>query len=499
MDYRVWIQPRNFLGRLAVPVQVGLLCRAYFRKVFRRYDEGIQSCRRRAGSPGPVSRVPVVVLEKFRIMLKESGALPEAVEKLLELVAVSEEEPLLSLRPYAFADSWGFERHEVLKVFLLATRAGLLDLQWKVLCPSCRGSDKPLASLSQVSSRAHCDSCQIDFEVNFDRFTELVFRPNSAVRALHAREYCIGGPQVTPHIRIQQLMAPGETRQLISHLEPGRYRSRVLGLRSGIPVLVSEKGPASVEVSVPEGEWPDREIEAGPDARWTVTNPGNAERLFIVERAAWSDQAVTAAEVTGLQIFRDLFSSEALRPGEQISVGKLALVFTDLKDSTRFYHEVGDAPAFGCVMQHFDILKEVIARHGGGIVKTIGDAVMAVFPDSFHALEAMGEAQQQLASACTEHRPMILKAGIHEGTCIAVTLNDRLDYFGSTANIASRLCSLSTGKDIVVSGASYETVSSSDPSGRWQSEPFDAVIKGYEEETFHLHRIKPSGQPAKIG
>ena len=111
----------------------------------------------------------------------------------------------------------------------------------------------------------------------------------------------------------------------------------------------------------------------------TLENTTDAEQLVMLERMAWTDQATTAAEVTALQMFRDLFSSEALRPGEQISVGTLTVLFTDLRDSTKLYREIGDATAFGRVMNHFDVLRKAIAEHDGAIVKTIGDAVMAVF------------------------------------------------------------------------------------------------------------------------
>ena len=79
---------------------------------------------------------------------------------------------------------------------------------------------------------------------------------------------------------------------------------------------------------------------------------------LILERLEWSDQATTAAEVTALQMFRDLFATEALRPGEQISVGTLTVLFTDLRHSTQLYREIGDATAFGRVMSHFDVVKK---------------------------------------------------------------------------------------------------------------------------------------------
>src|SRR5260370_41708682 len=125
------------------------------------------------------------------------------------------------------------------------------------------------------------------------------------------------------------------------------------------------------------------------------------------------------------------------------------------------YREVGGARAFGRLMNRFDVLKQAIAYEAGALVKTIGVAVMAVFRHPAGALRAMLHAQQRLASAPDGLRPLTLKAGLHTGPCIAVTLNDRLDYFGSTVNLAARLEAQSTGDDVVVSAAGFD-----DPGGR---------------------------------
>ena len=57
---------------------------------------------------------------------------------------------------------------------------------------------------------------------------------------------------------------------------------------------------------------------------FTLHNATAREQVLLLEQAAWSDQASTAAAVTSLQAFRNLFSSEALRPGETISVSSLS-------------------------------------------------------------------------------------------------------------------------------------------------------------------------------
>jgi len=212
---------------------------------------------------------------------------------------------------------------------------------------------------------------------------------------------------------------------------------------------------------------------------------------LMLERMAWNDQATTAAEVTALQMFRDLFAAEALRPGEQISVGTLTVLFTDLRDSTKLYRQIGDATAFGRVMNHFDILKKSIAAHDGAIVKTIGDAVMAVFRCAADGVVAMLEVQHALAQPSDGAMPLQLKAGLHTGPCIAVTLNDRLDYFGSTVNLAARLEGLSSGTDVIISRPVFEDAQVREllDSKRLSATEFDMTLKGFEDERFALWRI----------
>src|SRR5260370_36393744 len=118
------------------------------------------------------------------------------------------------------------------------------------------------------------------------------------------------------------------------------------------------------------------EVGAGV-VTFTLTNESNSEQIVLLEHTQWSDQATSAAEVTSLQSFRDLFSSEALRPGESIGVGRMAILFTDLEGSTAMYVTQGDAPAFRRVMDHFTILRDGVVHKRGALVKTIGDAIMA--------------------------------------------------------------------------------------------------------------------------
>ena len=322
---------------------------------------------------------------------------------------------------------------------------------------------------------------------------ELTFSPNPAVRRVEHKEYCIGGPALSPHIVAQQLLQPGEERTLVLPLETGSYRARTLKLPGQQLLSVAADGSTEATLRATDTGWPQEATLLCERPSLRLVNSASEEQLLFLERTAWSDDAVTAAAVTALQSFRDLFATEALRPGEQISVGSLTVVFTDLRDSTRMYREIGDAPAFGAVMSHFDILREAIAAEEGALIKTIGDAVMAVFRRPVSALRAILSAQRKLASPPAGMRPLMLKAGAHSGHCIAVTLNDRLDYFGTTINLAARLAALSQGGDIVISQNVFQDPETQELLTQGKEafvlEPVEAKLKGLEEESLSLWRM----------
>jgi class 3 adenylate cyclase len=492
--YQLWVTPKSLLGSLLIPLQFGYAMRRKIASAFESYDKPSHSGIR-APTEQSLTELSSAVrrrLEALKEKLLVDGASASVVQKLIDFIERADDFSLARIRPYALADQWQEPRRAVLTACLLGTRQGLLDMHWDLLCPLCRGPQESETSLSDVSSKVHCETCRIDFTVNFDRFVEITFRPNASVRRAEVKDYCMGSPQRTPHVVVQQLLAPHSSRSLVLPLEEGSYRLRTLELPGEQLVTVSAEGAETATARISDRVYGE-ELKLAPRTTLQLENSSDAEQLFILERLQWSDQAATAAEVTALQIFRDLFSSEALRPGEQISVGTLTVLFTDLRHSTQLYREIGDATAFGRVLNHFDVLKKAIAEADGALVKTIGDAVMGVFRDSASALNAVLAAQQALAAPPEGTAPLTLKAGMHSGPCIAVTLNDRLDYFGSTVNMAARLEGLSTGNDVIISRSIHDDPDVRElinaPDTNLRAIPFEVVLKGFEEERFELWRV----------
>lgn len=255
----------------------------------------------------------------------------------------------------------------------------------------------------------------------------------------------------------QGLLNPDSPLEVELPLPEGTYRLRSPQVPNVLMITVHDEGPdAGAQHGVrvgPEGFAPASLELSCQTLRLRLETSEPVQ--VALERMAWADNVVTGAYVSTMQEFRDLFSSEVLAADLELGISRLAIMFTDLKSSTAMYEQLGDATAFRLVQTHFRILQEAIAANHGAIVKTVGDAVMASFYDTADCVRAAFEIQASIDRYNAEHpeapAPIVVKLGAHVGPCIAVTLNERLDYFGTTVNMAARVQNEATGGDIVLS------------------------------------------------
>jgi class 3 adenylate cyclase len=145
------------------------------------------------------------------------------------------------------------------------------------------------------------------------------------------------------------------------------------------------------------------------------------------------------------------------------------------------------------VQDHFRVMTDEIRKHEGGIVKTIGDAVMASFPVNVDAVRAACHIQERLAREPHPVGGVEVKIGLHRGPTIAVTSNRSLDYFGRTVNVAARAQGQSKPRAVVMTDAVLD-----DPAVRallaergYPAERFEATLKGIDGRV-HLTCIYPA-------
>lgn len=491
------IQPANIIGYPATIFQVGWQWRQAYDRVVKQIDASIQNTHVRPFNLKitRLSGAAKARLERLVAELIKLGHTPNMIDYLTTLLTTEADTNLTRIRPYALANQWNTLRRETLELCLSAAKIGLLNMNWDLMCPLCRGDKFTANTLDQIPKGVHCPTCNFDFTANFSRNIELTFKPHPQIRPIYDRIYCTGGPMLTPHILIHQKLSPGEERTVTINLEPGRYRLRTQRpeVINWLTVKPDETAGNQLHIISNGDELTlDKPHLSSGEITITMTNETRINQRFYLEYGEWYTNAVTAAEVTTLQHFRDLFSDAVLHPGEEIGIQGMSILFSDLVGSTAMYNRIGDAPSYALVREQFSFLQRIVRRFDGGIVKTIGDAIMGAFVNPVRALSASLAIQAQINDFNKQYpeTPIAIKLGLHHGPCIAVTLNGRLDYFGTTVNMAARLEGQSRGGDIVISEAIYKDpgVKALLSSKSVEINRFETHIKGFEE-SFVLYRL----------
>ncbi|QDZ03127.1 adenylate/guanylate cyclase domain-containing protein [Nitratireductor mangrovi] len=406
-------------------------------------------------------------------------------DALRETVKGAEDRKLNNVNPLAFASSAGLNTEATISGFLHATRLGIFDLSWNVLCPGCGGVLDANTSLRTVESEAYtCALCAAGYEPTLDEMVEVTFTVSPRIRRIAAHnphqlpplEYFrqiywgsgIDLPEdnyeaLVDEFVLEALELPAGEKAVISLqlpeafiivFEPVTHAAQFIDVK-GEPTrerqsltLVIDRGHRHHETLVMRPGPVRISIENQIDVRAvpSVCLANDALHDVLGKRRPF----LTAKRILSNQTFRNIYHTGTLDVDQRLKVTSLTFLFTDLRGSTALYDKVGDLAAYDLVRVHFGVLTQIVAEEGGAVVKTIGDAVMATFPLPQQALSAairMRRGIDELNSR-NENSNLVLKIGIHEGPCIAVSMNDRQDYFGQAVNIASRVQNLATPNNI---------------------------------------------------
>lgn len=464
---------------------------------------------------------------------------PRVISKLETMIRTAEDHTLFRVNPLQYAKDKGLPEPEAIDLFLHAAKIGLFEMEWHLVCSSCHAVVSSFRALAQVHAHFVCAVCAAVNTANLDDFIQVTFTLSTQVRDnlyRHPENLSIDDFYLRYHLSKDILPFPDgrifqDTLQNItaarSYLPPGEKTVFEIDAQPGMIPLTNAENTTSVgflisperaadvqvvEVQLAGGKFhvtnmnlTERQLPNGPGlihfdqfgqlnagkVRVEITNVseqrGTAWMLnFGPENAPQTPPLapfLSGKRLFSTQTFLDLFRSEVVSNEEGLGVRDITVLFTDLKGSTALYEKIGDPQAFFLVRQHFDTLGRVINRHAGAIVKTIGDAVMATFLSPLDAVRAAMEilaAIDEFNQGIAEK--MILKIGVHRGHSIAVTLNDRLDYFGQTVNIASRVQGLAEAGEVYVTQDIYEAPGVHDALGAYHVEALEIAIRGIREK-----------------
>jgi class 3 adenylate cyclase len=427
----------------------------------------------------------------FAVLRQSADA--DCVAAIERLIADAPDHQLSRVNVLDFARRHGLDEEKTIAAFLHAARIGLFELSWNVLCPGCGGVLDANATLKSVrADEYNCALCAAGYEPMLDEMVDVTFTVNPRIRRIAAHdphtlpngEYYrqvfwgsgVDLPEADLAKAIEKLtldsieLPPAEKAHLSLMLpaeflivfEPVTHAAQFIDVK-GEPA--SERQSLTLVYTNLRAPTGTMELRPGP-LRLSLENrtdrrilPGiwianDAMHEFIGKRRPF----LTAKRLLSNQTFRDIYRTDTLDVDQRLKITSLTFLFTDLKGSTELYERVGDLVAFDMVREHFRVLNESVAAEGGAVVKTIGDAVMATFPTPDRALAAALRMREAMRRLNTAHgrEDLLLKIGIHEGPCLAVSLNERQDYFGQTVNIASRVQGLAISQSILATAPVIE-------------------------------------------
>lgn len=412
---------------------------------------------------------------------------PAVAAAIAQLIRDGADHELNRINVLDFAARRGLNEERVISGFLHASRLGLFDLTWNVLCPGCSGVLDAHSTLKSLRhDDYHCGLCACGYEASVDEQVEVAFTVAPRVRHIAAHDpntlplweyfkqvFWSSGvdlnqesfASLTDEVTLDAMELPAHEKAVMSlHLpsefvivfEPVTHAAQFIDVQ-GEPT--KERQHLSLIYNRQHTPTGTITLQPGP-LRLSLENQTEVRVLPSVFVAAEGlhhligkrKPFLTAKRILTNQTFRDVYKADNLNIDQRLKITSLTFLFTDLKGSTALYERVGDLAAFDLVRAHFHALLEIIASEAGAVVKTIGDAVMATFTRPEQALAA-GLRMRAAMERLNEERgtkDLVVKIGIHEGPCLAVMLNERQDYFGQTVNIAARVQGLSTSQAIHV-------------------------------------------------
>jgi class 3 adenylate cyclase len=429
--------------------------------------------------------------EALFAVLRQSSD-PDCAAAIERSVRDAPDRELCRVNVLAFAAVNGLDEERTIAAYLHAARLGLFELSWNVLCPGCGGVLDAGTTLKNVNRDEYdCGLCASGYKPTLDEMVEVTFTVSPRVRRIAAHnpddlpeveyyrqifwssgvdlpetldeslaEFTVDSIELPPGEKaVLSVQLPAEfviafdpvthgTQFIDVKGEPTRERQALTMVFNNVkaPVGTIEMRPGPLRLSLENRT--DRRVLP---ALWVAAEP--LHRLLGKRRPF-----LTAKRLLTNQTFRDIYRTDTLDVDQRLKITSLTFLFTDLKGSTALYERVGDLVAYDLVRQHFHILYEVVAAETGAVVKTIGDAVMATFQTPDRALAAALRMREEMTRINAERKneDLLLKIGIHEGPCLAVTLNNSQDYFGQTVNMAARVQGLASSRAIFVTKSVVE-------------------------------------------
>ncbi len=160
---------------------------------------------------------------------------------------------------------------------------------------------------------------------------------------------------------------------------------------------------------------------------------------------------VMPVSLAAVEAFLGRIQDPAPAPGQaapKLDAGRRTIMFTDIVGSTEMTSRLGDRLATEIIRAHDSIVRRCLAAFDGREVKHTGDGIMASFPDAMRGVDCAIRIQRAFQTHNTSNpEPIHIRIGLDSGEPI----EDSNDLFGTTVQLAARLCAEGAADQILVS------------------------------------------------
>lgn len=461
--HAIEIEPRGMLGFAAALVEISVKARRNLERVYRRIERLVAGTATTDSAEHakfidpfeaapPLSKDVEQRVERIEGRMVDAGAPPLPVERLGAFLRAASAADIARIRPLPFARRFNLEENEVVDACLVGAKEGLFELKWDLLCPKCRVPAALESTLKNLKDHAHCEACNLDFDLDLASGVEMVFASHPQVRQADTGLYCAASPAHSPHVVAQVRIAKDERFELPLELKEGTFRVSSRELPWAAVFNVHPRAKTSRwDVKLSEGVGADVSRSLKPGRPVLVfDNDVGREVVIRVERTAASHEAFTAARAAAHPLFRKLFPGEVLSSGRLVSVANVILLVVSAPNVHKMYETMSESDVYSELHRLFFSLDEHVGKEGGAMIKLVGNGIFASFADPAAAVRAALDVRTAVADHMLAED---LRIAAHQGPALAVTVNGRLDYFGRTVHDVDALLSEATANSIVLSGA----------------------------------------------
>lgn len=444
--HTVRIDPRNTFGKIISTIEAGWKGGKALDRIYRRIDAHLQRQSETSNITDPFQESPrlsssiVARIEQRAAAMAQFGVPIVNTGLLTNFLKTAPPQSLAKIRSIELAKQFDVDANEFTDTCLVAAKCGLLELQWDILCPTCRAPAKSQSLLTQIGEHTECEACDVEFQSNVGNAIELVFRVHPEVRTAESSVYCIGGPGHSPHVISQLRLAPGEKMNLILPVSNGDYivrsnrlthvqgfKARANSRNCNLDLRLSQLGASTHAPDVQTGQLSLR-----------ITNDLQQQHLVRIERAIERASVVTAAAITATPRFRELFPEQTFHQKVPVATQDLTLMACHLSNVDQLYAEQGESETYALLQVLLDELEHIVSLHRGAVVKSLSEGILASFNDCSDATRAAFAIRESI-SANDHLSSLKIGLAIHRGSTLISTQNGRLDYFGRTARLVQNI------------------------------------------------------------